>query len=341
MRSHRALTLEPESRSSNHLMKSLIQRITLVAGIGLGTFMCFSPGWAQGNDRLTPIQQRIRVQQQRLSSSNIEDRRDALMKLGAMNHPEAARAAMSALNDSEPLVRVAAAHAMAALPASDASPALIPLLSDKLEFVRREVASALGATGSRAAVQPLIQSLETDKETSVRSAAALALGKIQDEAAVVPLANILTGSTSGKKSKKREDSFVMRSAAQALGKIRSHAAVPALIATLADEKSDVDVRRSAAEALGAIGDVTAVPALKSAADSNDPYLSQAARTALRRFRSIKKRRSGFAPALIQRTTTKFLAFGFLAAALALFRGLFFGGLRNRQTNATRATRQVF
>src|SRR6478609_8945819 len=126
-------------------MKSLIQRITLVAAIGLGTcFTCVSLAGAQVNDRLTPIQQRIRVQQQRLSSSSVEERRDALMKLGAMNHPEAARAAMSALNDSEPVVRVTAAHAMAALPSSDAATALIPLLADKEEFVRREAAHALG-----------------------------------------------------------------------------------------------------------------------------------------------------------------------------------------------------
>jgi HEAT repeat protein len=150
--------------------------------------------------------------------------------------------------------------------------------------VRREAANALGVKRSRAAVQPLIQILTTDKETSVRAAAALALGKIQDEAAVVPLVNVLTGNTPGKKSKKRENEFLMRSAAQALGEIGSRTGVPALIATLADEKSETDVRRAAAEALGAIGDVTAVPALKTAAESNDPYLSQVARAALHRLR---------------------------------------------------------
>jgi HEAT repeat protein len=173
---------------------------------------------------------------------------------------------------------------MAALPASDASAALIPLLLDKQEFIRREAANALGATGSRSAVQPLIQLLTTDKEPSVRAAAAIALGKIKDDGAVVPLANVLNGSTSGKKSKARENEFVMRSAAQALGEIRSHAGVSALIATLSDEKNELEVRRTAAAALGAIGDITAAPALKTAADSSDPYLAQAARTALRRLR---------------------------------------------------------
>jgi HEAT repeat protein len=266
-------------------MKSLIQQITrmLIIGVGLA-FMCSNHARAQENNRLTPIQQRVQMQQRRLSSSNVEERRDALMQLGSMNHPDASRAAMAALNDTEPVVRVTAAHAIAALPAADATSALVPLLTDKLEFVRREAVNALGTTRSRAAVQPLLQLLTTDKEASVRAAVAMALGKIQDEAAVVPLVNVLSGSAPGKKSKAREGEFVMRSAAQALGEIRSRAGVSALIATLNDEKNEIDVRRAAAEALGAIGDATAVPALKAAADSTDPLLSQVARTALGRLR---------------------------------------------------------
>src|ERR1041385_3334529 len=129
-------------QSLNHLMKSLIERIMSVACVGLVICLtCVSVAWAQSNDRLTPIQARIRVQQQRLNSFSVEERRDALMKLGAMNHPDASRVAMSALNDSDPSVRVTAAHALAALPNSEASLALIPLLADKQEFVRREAAS--------------------------------------------------------------------------------------------------------------------------------------------------------------------------------------------------------
>jgi HEAT repeat protein len=169
------------------------------------------------------------------------------------------------------------------LPASDASAALVPLLTDKQEFVRREAAHALGEARSRAAVQPLIQLLTLDKEISVRAAAAIALGRIKDEAAVVPLANVLTSSSSGKKSKARENEFLIRSAAQALGEIRSRAGVPALIAALTDEKNEIEVRRAAAEALGTIGDATAAPALKAAVGANDPYLSHSARAALRRL----------------------------------------------------------
>jgi len=124
------------------------------------------------NDRLTPLQHRIHLQQQRLSSSIAEERRDALMKLGAMKHPEASRAALAGLNDAEPVVRITAVHALAALPASDASSALIPLLADKQEVVRREAAHALGTTRNRNAAQPLIGLLTTDKIPEVRAAAA-------------------------------------------------------------------------------------------------------------------------------------------------------------------------
>jgi HEAT repeat protein len=191
---------------------------------------------------------------------------------------------MSALNDADPVVRVTAAHAVEALPSSDASAALIPLLTDKQEVVRREAAHALGATHSRTAVQPLIELLNTDKEGAVRAAAAMALGEIRDEAAVVPLANALTGGgAKKKKSKTRENEFVLREAARSLGQIRSRAGVAALVETLNNDANPIDVRRAAAEALGAIGDPTAAPALKTAVESTDPYLAQTARASLRRL----------------------------------------------------------
>jgi HEAT repeat protein len=123
----------------------------------------------------------------------------------------------------------------------------------------------------------------TDKEISVRAAAAVALGKIQDEAAVVPLVNLLSGTAPGKKSKTGENEFVMRAAAESLGQIRSRAAVPALIETLGNQAMAPDVRRSAANALGAIGDAVAVPSLRAVLGAEDPYLSEAAKLALRQI----------------------------------------------------------
>ena len=243
---------------------------------------------AQSNDQLTPLQRRVAQQKQRLSSADVEERRDALMKLGALKHPDASRAAVASINDTEPVVRVTAFHAITSLPANEAATLLMPFLKDKLEFVRRETARAIGETRSRSAVQPLVELLTIEKEASVRAAAVAALGQIGDESVVPALAHLLSGLSPDKKSKKREDDFTMRSAAQALGEIRSRAGVEPLITALTNETNPLDVRRAAAEALGSIGDSSATTALESALTSPDPYLSEAARAALRRLRLARK-----------------------------------------------------
>ena len=209
------------------------------------------------------------------------------MKLSLMKRPEASRAAASALNDQEPVVRVTAAHAIVSLPSDEAAALLIPLLKDKLEFVRREATRALGQTTSRSAVAPLTDLLANDKEASVRTAAAIALGQIKDDSAVPTLVQVLSGTSDKKKSKSPENEFVLRAAAQALGEIRNRAAVNVLITTLTNDAQSPDVRRAAATALGMIGDIQAIPALKAALESNDPYLSEAAHDAIRKLQSAK------------------------------------------------------
>lgn len=239
---------------------------------------------AQTADRLTPIQREIEKQRQRLGSSEVDERRDALMRLGNLHRPDASRAAVAGLNDAMPAVRVAAAHAIVSLPADEAVNLLLPLLQDKLEFIRREAAYALGETRSRSAVSMLANSLTTDKEMSVRAAAAIALGEIGDVSAVPALSQVLTGAPTGKKkSKNQPDPFVMRAAAHSLGQIHSPSCVNLLIATLANESNSADVRREAAIALGMIGDAAAIPALRAALASDDPYLSEAGRNALRKM----------------------------------------------------------
>lgn len=242
--------------------------------------------FAQGGDRVTSIQREIERQRQRLASSEVEERRDALMLLGNLKRPDASRAAVPGLNDPAPVVRVTAAHAILFLPPQEAVALLSPLLQDKLEFVRRETAYALGETHSRAAVEPLVNVLLGDKEAGVRGAAAVALGEIRDESAVPALSQVLglpTPAQKKKKSKARENEFVLRAAARSLGQIRSRAAVDILIAALGNEDYTSDIRREAAIALGLIGDSAAVPALRAAFSSDDPYLSEAAREALKRL----------------------------------------------------------
>lgn len=247
------------------------------------------PVVGQSNERLTPVQREIERQRQRLNSTEIEERRDALMRLGNLGRPDASRVAAAGLSDVEPMVRVTAAHAIRFLPPAEAATLLIPLLQDKLEFVRREAAYALGETQSPSAVAPLANLLVTDKDAGVRGAAAVALGDIRDESAVPTLSQVLSGSPEKKKKAKAgDDEFVLRAAARSLGQIRSRAGVEVLVATLANDANDNDVRREAATALGLIGDSSAEPALQTALASRDPYLSQAAREALRLIKAGKK-----------------------------------------------------
>ncbi|HEU5235796.1 MAG TPA: hypothetical protein VFU37_01565, partial [Pyrinomonadaceae bacterium] len=70
----------------------------LTALIVLAVFASVT-AFGQSNDRLTPLQRRIEQQKQRLSSGEVEERRDALMKLRAMHHPDASRVAITAVND--------------------------------------------------------------------------------------------------------------------------------------------------------------------------------------------------------------------------------------------------
>jgi len=242
--------------------------------------LCSRSTSAQNNSQ-TPVQAAIEVQRHRLSSSDPEERRDALMILGSMRRPEASRVAMAGLSDVSPTVKAVAAKAILSVGSDESASALLPLLADKDEFVRREVAYALGLIRSRSATSALTGLLVSDKEDGVRAAAAVALGEIADEAAVVTLSSVISPDL---KSKKREkNAFVIRAAARSLGQIKSRAAVPALVAALNNEKLDEDIRREAAQALGQIGDPSAVPALRSAANSGDPYLAQAAVNSLKKI----------------------------------------------------------
>ncbi len=239
---------------------------------------------------LTPQQREIEKERPRLASADTEERRDAVMRLGAMRRPDASRAAVPALQDPAIAVRATAAHAVLSLPADEAATLLMPLLADRQEFVRREVAYALGETRSHTAVDTLVTILARDKEAGVRGAAAVALGRISDERAVSALADALGRRIPGTGFFNRvtrgtmdENEFVRRAAAEALGRIGSRAAVPALIGTLTNEKAGDDVRREAARALGLIGDPTAVPALRSALAARDPLLAQIAFEVLRKL----------------------------------------------------------
>ncbi|HZH32029.1 MAG TPA: HEAT repeat domain-containing protein [Pyrinomonadaceae bacterium] len=245
---------------------------------------------------LTPLQREIERLRARLSSADTEERREAVMRLGAMARPDSSRAALPALKDEAVIVRATAARAILSLPAWEAAAALLPLLADKQEFVRREAAYALGETRSRTAVEALATALARDKEAGVRGAAAVALGQIGDEAATPVLTEAIgrriarTGFLNRIRFRRTEENeFVRRSAAVALGQLKSRAAVPALIGALASERAGDDVRREAARALGLIGDPSALPTLRAALATRDPYLSEIAAEAIRLLESAAKK----------------------------------------------------
>src|SRR5678815_4821488 len=175
-------------------------------------------------DSLTPSQIEIEKQRLRLGSSDVEERRDAVMRLGSLRLTAASRAALPALSDASPIVRATAAKSILSIGAEESVSSLLPLLNDKDEFVRREVAYALGLTRSRAATAALSDRLLNDKEDGVQAAAAVALGHIADEAAVVALVGTLAPELSApanKKRKREDNAFVLRAAATALGYIKS------------------------------------------------------------------------------------------------------------------------
>lgn len=278
-------------------MKSLASRAGRFLLVAIPVVECsaaISIIGAQDSSRLTPIQREIERQTQRLGSLEAEERRDALMRLANLKRPEASRAASAALNDPSPTVRAAAAHAIIWSPSNDAAALLLPLLKDKSEFVRREVAFALGETRHQSAVAPLSDVMMRDKQPSVRAAAAIALGQIGDDSSVTVLSRVITGDDSKKKKPKgSEDEFIVRSAIRSLGQIGSRAAVPTLITALQDETNSIDSRREAATALGLIGDPAALSALEAAFRANvDPYLSEAARHSIRQINRTNTKGAG-------------------------------------------------
>jgi hypothetical protein len=240
---------------------------------------------AQSNPALTPAEQKIQLLRERLSSSDMELRRDAVMQLGAMHISDASRAALPALSDISPAVRATAAKAVLSLNPDEAVDALTKLLTDKDEFVRREATYALGLTGSSKATSPVSSMLQNDKKDSVRAAAAVALGELRDETAVPLLVSVLAPNltqTGEGKGRREGNEFVLRAAATSLGLIKSRTATPALISALSNKEYPDDVKREAALSLGLIGDPAAEGALRIAANSLDPYLAAIAQQSLLR-----------------------------------------------------------
>lgn len=256
-------------KSENRLLKFFHSLIVCLL------FVSFADNTFAQFDTQAFIQSEIEKQKARLNSSDAEERRDAVLRLGWIKTPESSRAAVAALNDSADIVRASATHAILSLPSDEAANYLLPLLDDKIELVRQEAAYALGKTQNQNAVAKLLSVLNNKKEfPSVRGAAAVALGMIGDSSANTSLILAL-------QEKKKPNAFVRRAAAHSLGQTHGNEASSILITILSDEKEEPDVRREAAWALGALREVSAIAALKTATNSNDPQLSEQARQSLK------------------------------------------------------------
>ena len=111
----------------------------------------------------------------RLRSSDEEERRDAVIMLSSFDGNAVLPALESALTDNSPRVRAAAVNSLA----SHRESSLVPLLAarlkkDKVQFVRKAAAYALGAFQGAERTRALIGAL-TEKDLEVRGAAAVSL----------------------------------------------------------------------------------------------------------------------------------------------------------------------
>jgi HEAT repeat protein len=191
------------------------------------------------------IRQEVQRRVQQLTNFDSEVRREACTTLGILGRSEAVYPLINVLDDKDPEVADAAAHALARLGPPALSPLLRTLQNRSLN-VRRNGAVALGELGDRRALESLIAVLHEDTEASHH--AAVALGKLGDERAVPALITAL-----------RAHHHSRVGAAIALGQLNCADAVPALIHALADREPNVQAM--AAGALGKLGDARALPAL--------------------------------------------------------------------------------
>jgi len=260
-----------------------------------------------------------------IRSGNTEQKREALRLIRNARTEVASRLAIPALRDGSEIVRATAAGSVIFLPKQEAIDALVPLLSDKSAFVRKEAAYAIGEVGDPTAIigedsedrlaSALRLVLVRDKDPEVRAAAAVAMGTAGGLKSVWYLYFYLQESRRGE-----EHEFIRRSAVRSIGtaaeSIRTGArAVASLqrptgqkdsgkldlsrevrafgsasrltLQILQDTSESDDIRREAARALGNIGDVSAIPALTASLNAKDPYLANNSREALRKLKAVE------------------------------------------------------
>src|SRR6185369_1695644 len=106
-----------------------VARVLRGASFVVFATMCFA---------VSIVAQDLAALAEKLRSGNTEDKREALFQIRNLRTEDASRIAVPALEDKYPIVRATAASSVLFLPKAEAAAALLPLLHDKDEFVRRE-----------------------------------------------------------------------------------------------------------------------------------------------------------------------------------------------------------
>lgn len=204
---------------------------------------------------------------------------NALIRIGRPAVPGLTRE----LNSPEPCVRFIAAQILGKIRNPEATPALLPLLTDCCESVAIEAAEALGRLGDVRAVPALVQAA-SDTSPKVRAQAVAALGTCRNDTAYATVLNALEdpdeevrvmamlaaqhyafrGATAQILRLARDTAPRARFVAvQALGEIQDPEREAQIFETLVDALNDPyeSVRVKAVRSLGKIGDQRAVPPL--------------------------------------------------------------------------------
>lgn len=279
-------------------------------------FLAFLVGTSFGQDLASLTKQ--------LRDGDTEQKRSTLMAIRGLRSAEASRIAVPALRDGNEMVRATATASVIFLPPDEGFDALIPLLSDKSAFVRKEAAYAIGKVGEAVTVvgdqsedkiaSALRSVLQRDKDPEVRAAAAIGMGGAGGLKSVFYLYFYLQQS-----QRSETEEFIRRSAVKSIGRmaesirsgkrtvvslkpgsaqdlsradltkaIRAFSPAAELIRQILQNTAESDdIRREAAKALGSIGDVSAAAALAAALSSKDPYLVENSRDALARLKAVE------------------------------------------------------
>jgi len=216
-------------------------------------------------------------------SRSVDEAVDALGQLGpAAATPEVIRALLTLLSNKDNIVRsqqkdwgreptdqemlnFSVGRALSQLAQSTATAevicALLTMLDDKEDVVRRGAAKILGQLGQSVATPEVIQALLTtlnDKDEWVRRNTADALGQLGPATATPKVISALLTALDDK------NEGVKQNAAEALGNLGPAASIPKVISaliTLLDDKQEEATRHCAANALSQLVQSTATPSL--------------------------------------------------------------------------------